>query len=132
MGRPVNLDTVQACQPEGQVEPLFLVSRYRLIGAVGRGDTVLVSAAVESVAEERGSPVTVGRRLVHVRTQLDTLRWLAVGSHNASWRICGISKEGIGVGESYANDDNTDWVPTPGSWTALRATVDSLARLPLR
>lgn len=131
VGDSVDPDALNICPPDGQVEPMLIPSRFRLLGVAPKGDTMVVAALVETVAREVGS--AGGRRLVQVRTSLDTLHWRLARRQGATndWRVCGIALEGAGLG-SYATDDNADWDPPGFSVAGLRGLVDSLRRIPLK
>ena len=130
VGRTVDLDTVQLCLPEGEVEPNLVVSRFRILGSVSLSDTVMVAALVESVVEEVASPIAPQRLLARVRTRVDTLHWATIRQANNRWIVCGLSREFVGTA-TYGSDYNTDWEPSPSSWSKIASLVDSLRSLPL-
>jgi len=120
-------DSLMVCVPEGMVEPLYALAKYRVISSTARGDTVEAKAAVVTVARQDGDRHKDGRYLAEIQIRQDTLHWALVKNAHGSWTVCGISKEGFDFGH-YGEDTSTTWTSPGGSWLAVRALADSVHR----
>src|SRR5688572_27891916 len=72
----VPFDSLVTCQiGGGMYQPIELLATYRVLSAVGVGDTLTVSARVTTVAEEDGSPTHSNRFVAVQRIKTDTQQW---------------------------------------------------------
>jgi hypothetical protein len=124
---PKSVDSLVTCVPEGMVEPLFTLAKYRVLSSAARRDTIDASAAVVTVAKEETDPHVDGRYVTAIRVHEDTLHWSLVRDSSSRWIVCGISREGYDFGH-YGEDRNTTWLPKNGSWEIVRTLADSVHR----
>lgn len=87
--------TLEECEPAGAVEPRFWLADARVLGSESRGDTVLVSVEIVTVAAEEEDSTPDGR-VVYLATLRDTATWKLIASEpRGSWSVCGISDGGV-------------------------------------
>ena len=100
-------DSLFACDQFGSGNPELVLAKHRLLGSEMRGDTVVVRAAVVSVAQVRlkedGYEVEQGIRD-------DTLSWSVIKNPSTDrWGICGFSREGPDFLRIQYLDSRTTW-----------------------
>ena len=109
---------------QAEVSPSLWVGSYRVLSVGRRQDTLIVAAAVTSVAEEAGSLRVANRFVVRPRIRTDTLHWRVVQDTSGKFVVCGFALEDVDLG-GFGRPDNVDFESgaSPGS---LRRQADSL------
>lgn len=118
-------DSLQACPPDGMVDPLYTLAAFRILSSASQGDSALVTAEVTTVVEEGSDPHVDGRRVARVRLAMDTVTWKLTGGDGRAWKVCGIGRGGYDFGH-YGTDSNTTWRPPGSTWHQVQAVIDSL------
>ena len=91
-----------------EVSPSLWVGDYQILSVDRRNDTLVVAAAVTSVAEEGGSRVVANRFVVRPRIRTDTLHWRVVRDTSGDFLVCGFALEDVDLG-GFGRPDNVDF-----------------------
>jgi hypothetical protein len=89
-GARIVWDTIMGCDPPKEPAfPLTMLARFSVLPSGMRGDTVVASAAVVSVAEQNEDERRPGRYIAMQRVRTDTLEWDVVPDQaSGRWLVC--------------------------------------------
>ena len=126
---PARYAALQMCPPDEEAEVAFWLADFEVLTSSRIDDSVVVSAAIQSVAEQRDTGDAVHASVVTSRVQTDTLHWtLRRDRRTDTWRVCGRSHEDVDLG-GYGRVDNVTYAPSGETRIKLIAKVDSIRRV---
>jgi len=124
-GSGVAFEDVNACPPDGDIEPLYFGAGYSVTGIHLEGDSAIVSVRAVLLARVEYS----GRAHPEFRAseRADTVQdnWSVIRGKDRKWRVCGIAASGRDF-MGADTDSNTIWADPASSWIRIRAKADAI------